>query len=179
MVSARMRDRRFNFFFPAVPRSARILEVGSGDGWLGRRLRAEGWTNYTGLDLHPPADIVGDVREWERVGLAARSFDVIVAFEVVEHLDCWDALAALLKDDGVCLVTTPVPYMDWACRLLEVLGINQQRTSPHSNLVYLRRVPQFEVVRLRTVAGIGQWAVMQRARVPADRMSAAAAEAPR
>lgn len=155
---------RYKFFFEDVPKTARILEIGSGSGWLGKRLRADGWTNYTSLDLFPPADLVGDVREWRQLGLSPHSFDIIVAFEIVEHVDCWTALAELLADDGVCLVTTPVPHMDWACKLLEFVGVNQKRTSPHSNLVYLHRVQAFDVVRMRTFAGIGQWAVMRKRR---------------
>jgi len=158
----RAQELRYRFFFDGVPKTAEILEVGAGSGWLGARLRAEGWSRYTGLDLHPPADVVGDVRQWRQLGLPERRFDVIVAFEVVEHVDCWSALAELLTDDGVCFVTTPVPHMDWACRLLEFMHVNQKRTSPHSNLVYLRRVPKFEVTRMRIVAGIGQWAMMRK-----------------
>jgi cyclopropane fatty-acyl-phospholipid synthase-like methyltransferase len=146
--SNRSREWRFRAFFPSVPKTARILEIGCGDGWLGNRLRAGGWSRYVGLNLVPPADVVGDVLAWRQLGLQPRSFDVIVAFEVVEHVPCFDAMYELLADDGRCLVTTPLPAMDWACRVLEMLGINQKRTSPHSHLVY--------------PALLGQWAVMRK-----------------
>ena len=163
-VSRAMREGRFRFFFADVPGKARILEVGGGDGWLGERLRREGWTTYTSVSLDPPADIVGDIRDWRRLGLEPASFDAIAAFEVVEHVACFPELAALLKDDGRLFVTTPLPAMDWACRLLEALRINQRRTSPHDHLVDLRRVKEFEIERYRLVASINQWAVMRKRR---------------
>jgi 2-polyprenyl-3-methyl-5-hydroxy-6-metoxy-1,4-benzoquinol methylase len=103
------RRRKLEWFFAAVPKDAVVLDVGCADGWVGRWLRSRGWTSVTGVDLEPPADHVGDVRAWPELGLPARGFDVIVAFEVVEHGDLADALHDLLKPDGQLFATTPVP----------------------------------------------------------------------
>ena len=62
----------------------------------------------------------------------------------------------LLKPGGRLLVTTPVAHMDWACKTLERLGLNQQRTSPHSHLIYFKDIPLFTPVDTRVVKLIGQ-----------------------
>ncbi len=155
--------RKVDYFFAGVPRDARILEIGCGGGWLRAALAARGFTRYTGLDLRPPADVVGDVNAWRALGLREGSFDVVVAFELVEHVDCFRACHELLAPGGAMFVTTPVPSRDWIMRLLEALRLNQRRTSPHDRLVDLRRVPYFAERRVRIVGGLAQWAVLRKA----------------
>jgi len=167
------RLRRFQYFFADVPKAASILEIGCGDMWLRGLLSPHHWTNYTGLDLQGPADVVGDIRHWRDLGLREKSFDVIVAFEVIEHVDCFTDLHELLKDNGMLFVTTPVPHMDWLCKLLEWCGINQRRTSPHTRLVYLDRLDLFEPGELRRVMLISQWAKLRKRKGCASRGSAA------
>ena len=135
--------KKIDYFTQGVPKDAKILEIGSGSGWVGRYLNEHGWKNYVSIDLFPPADIVGDICRWRDLGLTAESFDVIFAFEVVEHVDCFKPCYELLKPGGKLMVTTPVPHMDWAMKLLETLGLNQKRTSPHDHLVYLSQAPLF------------------------------------
>jgi SAM-dependent methyltransferase len=163
LLSRIARDRKLDHFFADVPRDARILEIGAGDGWLGAALRARGFTRYTGLDLRPPADVVGDVNDWRAAGLQPESFDVVVAFEVVEHVDCFRACHDLLAPGGALFVTTPVPSRDWVLRLLELVRLNQRRTSPHARLIDLRRAPYFEEREIRIVGGLSQWAVLRKA----------------
>jgi SAM-dependent methyltransferase len=151
--------KKLNYFLEGIPKDARILEVGSGSGWVGRHLKQFGWHNYTGIDLQKGADIVGDIRRWRALGLKAGSFDVIFAFEVVEHVDCFKECYQLLKPGGKLMVTTPVPHMDWAMKLLEFVGLNQKRTSPHDHLVYLGDVPYFEQRTVKAVAFLAQWGI--------------------
>lgn len=153
------RKRKIEYFLDPLPKTAAILEIGSGDGWVGSYLRSQGWTDYTGLDVTPPADVVGDIREWRRLGLKAESFDAIVAFEVIEHVDIVPDSLALLKPGGKLLLTSPVPHMDWLMKALEHAGLNQRRTSPHSNLTYFKTIRGFRTRSLRTVAGLSQWGV--------------------
>lgn len=155
------RRRKLAWFFRDVPRDAQILDVGCADGWVGRWLREHGWQHVTGIDLEPPADHVGDVRRWRELGLPAQGFDVLVAFEVVEHADLADALNELARPGGRLFATTPVPAMDWACRLMERAGMLQQRTSPHTHLVDLRRYPRFRVVDRRVKGLVSQWGVLE------------------
>ncbi len=159
-LSAYARRRKLEFFFARLPRDAEVLDVGCADGWVGRWAREHGWTNVLGLDLNPPADVVGDVNRWDELGLRPASFDAVVAFEVVEHGDLAGALRSLLKPGGLLLVTTPVPHLDWACRLMEAVGMLQRRTSPHTHLVDLRDYPGFRVVHREVKGLVSQWAVL-------------------
>ena len=110
-----------------------------------------------------PVVLVGDINEWRQLGLRPESFDVIIAFEVVEHVDCFQACLDLLAPGGRMLITTPVPETDWILKITERLGLNQRRTSPHSNLVHLRKVPGFDKKQIKIVMGLGQWAVFYKA----------------
>lgn len=159
LLSRIARRKKTAYFLDPLPKAARVLEVGAGGGWVGDYLRANGWPNYVGLDVVPPADVVGDVREWQQLGLAAGSFDAVVAFEVVEHVDCFAACRDLLRPGGRMLITTPLPHRDWVMKALERAGLNQRRTSPHDHLVYLDRVPGFADRRVRVVGGLSQWGV--------------------
>jgi SAM-dependent methyltransferase len=154
-----MQKKRAELFLPCIGDDDMVLEVGSGSGWFKTAIEGTGRGHYRCIDLYPPADIVGDILEWPKLGLSAESFDVIVAFEVVEHVDCFKACEDLLKPGGRMLITTPVPHFDWIMKILEAVGLNQQRTSPHSNLVYLDRVQFSGSKEIRTVLGLSQWAV--------------------
>jgi SAM-dependent methyltransferase len=162
LLSELASKKKIDYFTQQIPKDAKILEIGSGSGWVGRYLNEHGWTNYVSIDLFPPADIVGDICKWRDLGLTAESFDVILAFEVVEHVDCFEACYQLLKPGGKLMVTTPVPHMDWAMKLLERVGLNQKRTSPHDHLVYLSQAPLFEERKLKTVAFLAQWGILMK-----------------
>lgn len=160
------RRKKIEYFLAPIPRDARILEIGCGSKWVGDYLKQNGWSRYTGLDLFPPADVVGDIRHWRELGLAPESFDVIVAFEVIEHVNCFAECYCLLKPGGRLLLTSPVPHMDWAMKILEACRLNQRRTSPHSNLTYFRNIPDFRPIAVKTVAGLAQWGVFQKPGAP-------------
>ena len=162
LLSRYARARKTSFFFRDVAKDSRILEIGCGDGWLGAWLRANGWRHYTGLDLNPPADIVGDVRNWRSLGLEPESFDIVVAFELVEHVDCFAAMHALLNSGGRLLLTSPAPGMDWFCRLLEAIRLTQRRTSPHNHLIEFEDIPLFMPVTIRRVGLAAQWGVFEK-----------------
>lgn len=157
LLSEFSRRKKLDYFFADVPASAGILEIGCADRWLGYQLQTRGFANYVGLDLRPSADIVGDIREWSRLGLKPDSFDVVVAFEVVEHVDCYDEMYKLLRPGGQLFLTSPSPQWDWACKVLEVLKLSQPRTSPHDHLICFSCVPLFDRVELRTVGILAQW----------------------
>jgi SAM-dependent methyltransferase len=177
LLSRWARKKKVDHFFADVRRDARILEIGCAGGWLREALAARGFTRYTGLDLAPPADVVGDVNEWRAAGLAPASFDVVVAFEVVEHVDCFRACHDLLAPGGSLFVTTPIPGRDWVMRILEAVGLNQRRTSPHDRLVDLRTVPYFADRRIEIVGGLSQWAVLRKAGASAAAKAAKGASA--
>ena len=96
-ISEIAREKKLQFFFGQIRRDAKVLDVGCADGWAEKWARGRGWTDITGLDLMPPADVVGDIREWKNLGLEAHSFDAILAFEVLEHGDFTAPLHDLLR----------------------------------------------------------------------------------
>lgn len=160
LLSDYARRKKIRYFLETIPKEARILEVGCGGGWVRDYLKGHGWMHYTGIDLRPPADVVGDIRQWRRLGPRPESFDVVIAFEVVEHVDCLKDCYDLLRPGGLMMLTTPVPYMDWALKLLEKIGLNQERTSPHDHLVRVSRVASFEHKKVRIVGLMSQWAIL-------------------
>ena len=154
---------KIRFFLEPIPEDAAILEVGCGSGWVGEYFRKQRSADYRGIDLVPPADIVGDIQDWKSLGLEEASFDYLIAFEVVEHVDIYPSCAALLKPGGKLLVTTPVPHFDWIMKMLEWMNLNQRRTSPHSNLHYLEDCGELRLVSKRNVAGLSQWGIFEKA----------------
>lgn len=159
-LSNHARTIKTNFFFHNVPETARILEIGSGDGWLKTFLLGKGFLNYQDIDIIPPADIVGDIRDWRNLGLKPNSYDIIVAFEVVEHVDIFTECYDLLADGGRLFLTTPYPHADWFLKILECAGLTQRRTSPHSNLIYLSKIKTFEKNCVINKVFLSQWAIM-------------------
>ncbi len=168
------RRRKVSHFLRLVPRDARILDVGCGDGWLGRYAIRRGWPYLTGIDIAAPAVPVpfpfvhGDVNRWYELGLSAGSFDVVIAFDVLEYGDLFPAIEALLRPGGLLLVTTPVPAMDQVCSFLESAGLTQRRSGTRTHLIDLRAVPGNLVLvdRLR-VGGVAQWGVVRHSVSPA------------
>ena len=160
-ISEIAREKKLQFFFGQMRRDAKILDVGCADGWAEKWARERGWTDITGLDLMPPADVVGDIREWKNLGLEAHSFDAILAFEVLEHGDFAAPLHDLLRPDGRLMATTPVPHMDWLCQAGEAAGLLQRRTSPHTHLIDLRQLPRFKAVEHQVKGLVSQWGVLR------------------
>ena len=154
-----VQKKKIEYFLEKIPKNKSILEIGSGSGWAGDYLKENGWTNYTGIDINPPADIIGDIRNWKTLGLKKESFDIIIAFEVVEHVDCFKECWALLKHGGMLMLTTPVPHMDWFLLIMEYLGLNQRRTSPQNNLKYLKNVSCFKYKNIKIIKFLSQWGV--------------------
>ena len=162
LLSDYARRKKARYFLASIPKDARILEIGSGSGWVGEYLKAGGWTHYVGLDVVSPADVLGNILDWRNLGMEPESFDAIIAFEVVEHVDCFQACYDLLEPGGMLLLTSPLPSMDWLMRLLEALGLNQRRTSPHDHLVYFRDVRWFERKEITIVGFLSQWGIFHK-----------------
>jgi predicted O-methyltransferase YrrM len=93
-----------------------VLDVGSFDvnGSLRDFVEAHGPKRYVGVDVRPGPgvdEICPAERLVERFG--PESFDVVLATEVLEHIADWRAairsMKAVLRPDGVALLTTPSP----------------------------------------------------------------------
>jgi len=164
ILSELARRKKITYFIHRIPKQHKILEIGCASGWLGNYLRQNGWTNYSGLDLHPPADIVGDIREWQNLGIKPQSFDVIIAFEVLEHVDCLRECCEILKPGGMLMATSPLPSMDGVMKFLEWTGLNQKRTSPHDHLINFHDVSYFAHKEIKTVCFLSQWGIFWKCR---------------
>jgi 2-polyprenyl-3-methyl-5-hydroxy-6-metoxy-1,4-benzoquinol methylase len=157
-----VRKKKKDYFFSAVPKDAVILEIGSGGGWVGEYLKGSGYKNYIGMDLMGPADVVGSIKDLQSLPFHAGQFDVIIAFEVIEHVDLVKECHYLLKDSGLLMLTTPVPEMDWMCHTLEKIGLFQKRTSPHDNLTHIEKLDGFAVLKFNIVNFLGQWGIYKK-----------------
>jgi len=159
VLSRYAQKKKIEYFLKRISKQDKILEIGCKTGWVGKCLKQNAFDNYVGLDIIPPADIVGDIRDWRNLGLEEESFDVIIAFEVVEHVDCFKGCYDLLRPGGMLMLTSPVPHMDWVMKLLEFLGLNQKRTSPHNHLIYFKDVPYFKHKDIRVIGFLSQWGI--------------------
>ena len=101
---------------------AKLLDVGSGDGYTIRLVKPSG--DVVGIDTDPsmaaPARERGiDFREGSAYGLPFpdSSFDLATMVEVVEHLerpvDALTEVRRVLRDGGYVVITTPVPKASW------------------------------------------------------------------
>lgn len=78
-----------------LPRNARILEIGCSGGPLQQRLRASGYREVSGIDISETAIALARhrgipnvaVMDGARLDFAAESFDVVVASDVLEHIE--------------------------------------------------------------------------------------------
>ena len=161
LLSDYARRKKISFLLERIKPGDRVLEIGAGGGWLGRALAHHG-AEYRSLDLKGPADFIGDIRDWKRLGVPAASFDFVIALEVVEHVPCFTEIHALLKPGGRLFATSPAPRWDWACALLERLGLSQTRTSPHAHLIDFHEVPLFKPMLIKRVGVLSQWGLFQK-----------------
>lgn len=158
-ISRRLKKR---YFLDPIKAGDRVLEIGCGDGWVARYLAGRGVTNFVDIDTTPAATIMGDIRDWQALGLEPESFDAIVAFEVLEHVDCMSDCFALLRPGGRLLVTSPYPPADRLLKKFEEWHLNQPRTSPHDHLEYFKETDQFAIDRLWRPLMMSQWVVFRR-----------------
>ncbi len=156
------RRKKTDFFFRDIPPKASILEVGAGSGWVGAYFKKNGYPNYIGLDIEGTSDITGDIKDIGSLPFKPKQFDVIIALEVIEHVDLLKECRFFLKDGGLLMLATPLPAMDWACYVLEMIGFNQKRTSPHCNLTNIKNLPGFATEKYSIVGFIGQWGIYRK-----------------
>lgn len=110
----------------APDRQAAILEIGCSGGPLLQMLTDDGYVNLTGIDISPEGiDLcrkkkLGNVQVMDarQPSFPEKSFDVIIASDVLEHLpDAPAALAAwqkLLRPGGTLLVFVPAFHFLWS-----------------------------------------------------------------
>ena len=149
--------QKLKFFLPFLKPEHKIIDLGCGNMWLTNYLKKLGY-DCIGFDESFPADIVGNVKTYT---FKEAFFDAVFALEIVEHIDCTEEIKRMLKPGGILMVSTPVPYMDRLLRIGEHLSIFQKRTSPHSNLIYLKKIP-LKLIKKKNLFGIVQCGVFQK-----------------
>ncbi|WP_038038078.1 class I SAM-dependent methyltransferase [Thermorudis peleae] len=102
------------------PRSARVVELGAGGGFLLQELAAWGFRDLTAVDLArtalraihervPVARVIGG--DAERLPLATAAFDVVIACDLLEHLpdpaEHVREVVRVLRPGGYYLIKTP------------------------------------------------------------------------
>lgn len=133
---------------PYIKKKHIILDLGCGDMWLTKILKSKGY-RIKGFSLEPPADIIGNVKEYR---FKKNYYDVVIALEFIEHVQCFEEIKRMLKPNGLLIVTTPVPHWDWLCLIMEKFGIFQSRGStPHKYLIYLKDIPLFKKIFTKTI----------------------------
>jgi len=142
---------------PFLRKTDKILDLGCGSMWLTKELRKRGYTCFA-FDLDYPADIVGDVKTYP---FKRDEYDIVIALEMIEHVNCFPEIKKMLKKDGLLILSTPVPHFDFLCWFNEQIGFFQKRTSPHTNLFYLKSVP-FKPLIEKILFGIVQFGVYRR-----------------
>ena len=46
------------------------------------------------------------------------------------------------------------------------MGLNQERTSPHDNLIYLDKIKLFTPIELKNIAFLSQWGKFKKRKTP-------------
>ncbi|MBG8554417.1 class I SAM-dependent DNA methyltransferase [Hymenobacter guriensis] len=161
-----------------LPRTADILEIGCSGGPLLLALRAAGYQHLTGIDVSDNAIAMAQARGFEqvmvmdgaRLDFADNSFDVVVASDVLEHIE--DEAEALrewqrvLRPGGHLIVFVPAYQFLWSRHdevnhhfrrytlsyLRQVLGIAGFRVERASYWNFLLFFPTALVRRLQRLA---------------------------
>ena len=162
LLSDIAKKKKIDFFLRVIPKNASVLEIGAGTGWVRSFFRENNYTNYVGLDLENTADVIGDIKNINSLPFKSNQFDIIIAFEVIEHVDLLEECRYFLKSGGSLMLTTPLPSMDWLCFIFEKIGLNQKRTSPHFNLTRIEKLPGFSTEAYRIVGFMAQWGMYKK-----------------
>ena len=145
-----------NLLLPYLTKKQKILDLGCGNMWLTKTLRYKGY-NCKGFALDPPADILANVKTYP---FKSKYYDVVIALEMIEHVNCFKEIKKMLKPGGLLILSTPVPHLDWLCNIGEKVGLMQPRGTPHSHLFYVKDVP-FKPILTRILFGIVQFGVFK------------------
>ncbi len=134
-------------FIQSLPRAAKVLDVGCGEGVLVEEFRQKGW-DIEGLDLNYESESVrrGDVRE---IPYPDASFDTVLFLDTLEHLAFEDQPKALseinrvLKPSGYLVLSVPnLAHLNSRIRFL--LKGRLDRTDVETNHIGERPLWEYE-----------------------------------
>jgi SAM-dependent methyltransferase len=147
----------------------RLLEIGAAYGLFLRQARARGW-NVMGVEM--AADCAAAASQLAGVPVVAGDFlaaslpfgfDVIVMFDVIEHMRdpvaCIERAGSLLAPDGLLVIETGDIASRWAC----LLGARWYFLDPPQHLVYFSAASLANAIRRCGFTGpvrirrLGRW----------------------
>ena len=157
-------------YTPPLHGGRRLLDVGCGVGDYLDRMRRLGWT-VLGIERSSRAAQIARshfgapvlAADFPRVDLAKYSFDLVTAWQVLEHLDrprlALARIAELLAPDGRLMLTVP-NSTGWAAKLFGPawIGWDAPRHVTHFTAETLRRMLEgagFTVLHLGTLSQSG------------------------
>ncbi|MBI3506459.1 MAG: class I SAM-dependent methyltransferase [Proteobacteria bacterium] len=169
--------RYHDFFVERVRAGERVLDVGSGNGYLAHKLATEADATVVGVEIvaanlakararfvHPKLEFrEADVTR----ALPAEPFDVVVMSNVLEHLPARvELLAGLARTTGAArfLIRVPCFDRDWTVPLRKELGLDWRMDSTHETEYTMQSfrdemaLAGFEIVESRRLWG-EIWAV--------------------
>ena len=141
------RELFLTVFAPLVDPGSRILEIGSADGPSVEWLASLG--DRIATDLDPTGLAPGDVcASATALPFPAATFDVVGAFDVVEHVPdeatVFAELRRILRPGGVLLISVPAYQWAWT-ELDDLAGHHRRYTRPR--LTRAATDADFEVIR--------------------------------
>lgn len=140
------------------PNASSYLEIGCGNGFvLDAIARSRPWKRVAGTELHPAAlkyarERAGESAELLQVDAreipARESFDLVGAYDVIEHIDEDEAVLSeireTLRPGGGALIT--VPQHPWLWSRMDEISFHKRRYRP-GELEKKAREAGFEVLR--------------------------------
>jgi hypothetical protein len=164
--------RRVAFFFDDyVDTTARILEIGGGDGWLVDYLRNAGFHSYRRLDPRgptgetrswwAPTDLVGELSGWRGLGLATDSLDIVIAFDGLPDAAALATCFDLLASGGRLFLVAPRPNRRRLGRLLAGLGLRRPNAADAAPLD-VAALGGFRLRKRRRAGLADEWLLLQK-----------------
>lgn len=154
----------------------KILDLGCGDGWIDFRLKAQFSQkfalNFVGVDLSALSiDLANQRKSYfghpgcfffpmdaQNLGLRGEQFDIVITSELIEHLTdpplLMHEIRRILKNDGLCILTTPQQGGGLQVRLLHHLG-NSGKDSDRNRSLDLGLIGENEMKRMKLSSGEG------------------------
>lgn len=140
---------------PYLADGQRVIEIGCAEGAMGALIKSQHSLTYTGIEISRDAEVASQSLDYvctDASDLEAASYDVLLAFHVLEHIaDINQALAAwrkLLTPDATMILEVPNqaghPWLTQDANREHVHQFNV------ASLTVLLRCHGFEVLRLET-----------------------------
>jgi 2-polyprenyl-3-methyl-5-hydroxy-6-metoxy-1,4-benzoquinol methylase len=140
-----------------------VLDFGAGEGLLARHLESMGcFESVSAVDLLPPSSTETSTIRWMEadlnspVDMAGSMFDVIVAAEVIEHLENPRAVARewlrLLRPGGTLVMSTP-NNESWRSLLALTFKGHYAFFGPESYPAHITALLRKDIERILTEAG--------------------------